>query len=91
MRKKYLIINLLGVFLLVCPYLSAQTIPKELQNLGFTEKSLLSYDKEGNEEFFTFKDSSAAQEGETTTFVVVNGEVKQKIAGQVAKFLEQNQ
>jgi hypothetical protein len=88
MNKKQLIVTLLGVSLFFCYQLLAQSIPQELQNLGFTQSKLISYDKEGNEEFFTFADLEESEAGETITFVVENGKVKQTIKGQAAKFLE---
>ncbi|MDD4183062.1 MAG: hypothetical protein PHT53_04505 [Candidatus Omnitrophica bacterium] len=88
MNKKQLIVILLSVSLFVCCQLLAQSIPQELQNLGFTQNKLISYDKEGNEEFFTFADLKESETGETITFVIENGKVKQTIRGQTAKFLE---
>jgi len=90
MNKKQLIIVLYSVSLFICYQLFAQNIPQELQNLGFTQSKLISYDKEGSEEFFTFADLTESEAGETVTFVVENGKVKQTIKGQTAKFLETN-
>lgn len=91
MNKNRLMSILLSVFLFIGYQLSAQDIPQEIQKLGFTQNALISYYKEGNEEFFTFSDLTAVQTGETITFIVENGKVKQTIKGQIAKFLEQNQ
>lgn len=90
MNKNRLVGILLSVFLFIGYQLSAQDIPQEIQNLGFTQSNLISYDREGNEDFFTFSDLTAGEAGETITFIVENGKVKQTIKGQVAKFLEQN-
>lgn len=88
MNKKRSIAVLSSAFFFTACQLFAQNIPKELQNLGFTQNILISYDKEGSEEFFTFSDLTANQPGETVTFIVENGKVKQTIKGQSAKFLE---
>jgi len=90
MNKKWSIVALFSAFLFICYQLLAQNIPQELQNLGFTQSKLISYGQEGSEEFFTFYDLKASETGETVTFVVENGKVKQTIKGQTAKFLEQN-
>jgi len=91
MNKKQLIAIFFSVIFFVPCQLFAQTIPQELQGLGFTQSSLISYDKEGSEEFFTFYDLTASQEGETITFIIENGKVKETIKGQSAKFLEKTQ
>ena len=90
MYKKRLIAIFLSAFFFVAFQLLAQSMPQEIQNLGFTQNGLISYDREGNEEFFTFADLTAGQTGETITFIVENGKVKQTIKGQIAKFLEKN-
>ena len=90
MNKKLLIVILLSWFFFITCQLFAQNIPQEIQNLGLTQNMLISYDKEGSEEFFTFTDLTASQEGETITFIVENGKIKQTIRGQIAKFLEKS-
>jgi len=91
MNRKQSLAALFGLLLLICFTSLAQDIPQELQDFGFTENLLISYDEEGNEEFFTFYAPKGRETGETVTFVVENGEVKKTILGQTAKFLEQNQ
>ncbi|MCK9614966.1 MAG: hypothetical protein M0R48_05615 [Candidatus Omnitrophica bacterium] len=90
MHKKLAIAILLSIFFFVTCQLFAQDIPQEIQNLGFTQNLLISYDREGSEEFFTFSELTAIQVGETITFIVENGKVKQRIKGQIAKFLEKS-
>lgn len=91
MRKNQLAVILLAVSFILCCRLYGQDVPEAIQKLGFSQSLLLSYDKEGNEEFFTFKDPSGDETGETVTLVVEDGKVKQTIHGQTAKFLEQTQ
>jgi len=88
-KERSIAIFLITFFFVACQLL-AQSMPQEIQNLGFTQNGLISYDREGNEEFFTFADLTAGQTGETITFIVENGKVKQTIKGQIAKFLEKN-
>jgi hypothetical protein len=90
MYKERSIAIFLSTFFFVACQLLAQSVPQEIQNLGFTQNGLISYDREGNEEFFTFADLTAGQTGETVTFIVENGKIKQTIQGQVAKFLEKS-
>jgi hypothetical protein len=57
----------------------------ELKNLGYRRELLISYDKEGEEEFFTFWVDK--EKGETVTYIVENGKIKQASNGQTTSFL----
>jgi len=69
-------------------FVCAANIPQELQKLGFTEKNLVSYNKEGSEEFFTFSDPQATGKGDTVTFILIEGKVDQTIRGEEIKTLQ---
>lgn len=85
-NRKQLITILAILFLSVSWFVYAIDIPRELQTLGFSEDKLVSYDKEGSEEFFTFWLNK--ERGETITFIVENGKVKQASEGTDAKLSE---
>ncbi|MEI8349808.1 MAG: hypothetical protein WCI77_06615 [Candidatus Omnitrophota bacterium] len=78
--------------ILVLSFLSflvfAADIPQELQKLGFTEKNLVSYNKEGSEEFFTFSDPETMGKGDTVTFILADGKVDQVVRGEEIKSLQ---
>jgi len=66
--------SLIFVFILLFSSTAyTQTIPEELQKAGFTQYNLISYSKEGTQEFFTFSDWTTERAGDTITFVVENG------------------
>ena len=80
MNKKKLIVACLSVLI----FLSSRTLyaadtpkefPRELRNMGYSKKSLISYRKTASVEYFTFPDSRTEEKGATITFVVENGEV----------------
>jgi hypothetical protein len=74
------------VFLLLAGTVYAQDIPPELRALGYTQDLLVSYDKENDEEFFTFYDVASPDQTETITFIIQKGKIIQTIKGQTAKF-----
>lgn len=52
-------------------------MPKEyLENAGFTEYLLLDHKKEGNKERMTYSDWTTQESGDTITFVIEDGKVK---------------
>ena len=57
--------------------LFAQQIPEKLEKLGFTEYTLISYEKEDNIGYFTFSDWRTEEKSDTVTFVVVDGKIKE--------------
>lgn len=69
-------------------YLYADDIPKEIKDRGFSEDRLISYNKEGTEEYFTFTDPEAIGRGDTVTFIVIDGKVDQVIRGEELKTLQ---
>jgi hypothetical protein len=69
----------LSIFILSLSFfVYAIDIPKELQDLGFAENTLVSYSERGNKEYFTFSDWTTGQPGDTVTFVVHDGKVKER-------------
>jgi hypothetical protein len=91
MAKKQLLCIFLLVFVSVSYFSAYGTdIPAVLEQLGYRESTLLSYDKEGTEEFFTFPDLTSGDFGDTITFVVEDGKIKQTIKGETMKFLEKS-
>jgi hypothetical protein len=86
MNKKYpILIYILALFLISISASLAIDIPEALRKNGFSEENLISYDKEGSEEFFTFWLNK--ENGDTVTFIVENGKVKQTSEGEPVKFL----
>ncbi|MDP2940519.1 MAG: hypothetical protein Q8O13_10705 [Candidatus Omnitrophota bacterium] len=75
LNKKPLVSLMLLIFLF-CLSLFAADIPAELQKLGFTQYTLVDYQKDGDTEYFTFSDWRTEQSGDTVTFIVENGKVK---------------
>ena len=65
---------MLGIFGLS---LYAEDIPEELQKIGFTQYTLVDYDKQGDTEYFTFTDWRTTETGDTVTFVILDGKVKE--------------
>jgi hypothetical protein len=66
------------IFLLFYSYYSfSADIPQELQKLGFTQYTLIDYQKDSDTEYFTFSDWRTEERGDTVTFVVKNGKVKE--------------
>ena len=52
-------------------------MPKEyLENAGFTKYLLLDTKKEGSKEWMTFSDWTTPQPGDTITFIIEDGKVK---------------
>ena len=52
-------------------------MPKEyLENAGFTEYLLIEQKKEGNKEWLTFSDWTTHKSGDTITFIIEDGKVK---------------
>ncbi|MDP2922231.1 MAG: hypothetical protein Q8O30_00725 [Candidatus Omnitrophota bacterium] len=86
MNKRQLILVWIVSSLLSAIPVLATDIPQELGELGFTEDVLISHDKEGFEEFFTFWFDK--ERGDTITFIVEDGKIKQKTEGDTAKFSE---
>ena len=74
---KILIIIFLALFTFSFTPLFAQQIPEKLEKLGFTKYTLISYEKEGNREYFTFSDWRTERSGDTITFVVTDGKIKE--------------
>ena len=59
-------------------------MPKEgLEGLGFNQDILISHDKEENIEFMTFSDWITVAEGDTITFYIEDGEIKDWFKGGV--------
>ncbi len=79
MNKKQLIVAFL-TFLICLPLYGAE-IPQELKDLGFTQYTLIHYRFEGRIEYFTFSDRTTEQRGDTITFMVQDGEVKEILKG----------
>jgi hypothetical protein len=70
------------------PYSSAEKIPEEIQKLGFTQSALIAYEKQGSEEFYTFWLNE--ESGDTITFIVENGKIKQTSRGEAIRSFETN-
>lgn len=87
MKRKQLIIIWVILFLFFAGAVAAVEIPKEIQKLGFSQDALISYEKEGREEFFTFWVDK--ESGDTITFIIEDGKVTYTSEGHVAKFSEQ--
>jgi hypothetical protein len=78
------------VFLIFSSTAYTQTIPEELQKLGFTQHTLVDYHKESTTEYFTFSDWTTEQAGDTITFVVENGKVIEKFKEEKKKVLDRD-
>lgn len=66
-------IKLLILILLYCLCfwpISARSIPVDLIDLGFTEDSLISYNRQDNKEFFTFFDQRTQNAEDIVIFIV---------------------
>jgi len=69
-------IKLLILILLYCLCfwpMSARSIPVDLIDLGFTEDSLISYNRQDNKEFFTFFDQRTQNAEDIVIFIVEEG------------------
>ena len=86
MNKHCVIVTAVLLFLFLAGSLSAQEIPAALQARGFTQDMLVSYDKDGDEEFYTFYDLESGDHADTITFIIEKGTIVQTIKGQTAKF-----
>jgi hypothetical protein len=74
------------VFLFLAGSLYAQVLPAVVRALGYSQNSLISYDKAGEEEYFTFYDIASSDRADTITFIVRDGKIIDTIKGQTAKF-----
>lgn len=73
---KVWLFSLLAVFLPLC--LSAQELPKELKEMGFTEEALIKYSRQGNKEFFTLFDHRPESQEDIVLFVVEEGQIAEE-------------
>ena len=86
MSKHCVIVTVALAFLFLAGSLCAQEIPAALQARGYTQDMLVSYDKQGDEEYYTFYDLESADHADTITFIIEKGTIVQTIKGQTAKF-----
>ena len=78
---KFLLLTILISFLICLP-LQAYNIPQELQKIGFTQYTLINYEKKDDKEYFIFSDWRTEKSGDTVVFIVENGKVKEWLQGQ---------
>lgn len=71
---KFLVLPILLSFLFILPTY-ATDIPQELQQIGFTKYTLISYEKIEDKEFLTFSDWRTEKSGDTITFIIIDGKV----------------
>lgn len=71
----YRFLSILLLILTFCFFAHAVEIPKEIEKMGFTQDTLVTYHRNANEEIFIFLDENRKEYLGTVTFVYKDGVV----------------
>ena len=84
------VFQLLSLFFLFSMIVVGQNIPEELLAKGFSEKTLLNYEQDGDLEYYTFSDERTEEAGDIVTVVVENGKIQEWIESVTHKVFDDN-